>query len=158
MQVVVTEVCASLTFSEADEVAANPLTTKKLNRTVKLPITAPSSADILNDRRHGLTQQPSCEARGSDEGHVSSNRNPSSLTLTLILGNSAPTPTRRGSLSDRSVFDRDQCFFVLTIPILFYCCDKTPPKRLLLRSFFLRNFFGDFYFALLAVFFSSLAA
>ena len=79
MQVVVTEVCASLTFSEADEVAANPLTTKKLNRTVKLRITAPSSADILNDRRHGLTQQPSCEARGSDEGHVSSNRNPHRL-------------------------------------------------------------------------------
>jgi hypothetical protein len=37
MQVVVADVCASLTFSEADEVAANPLIAKTLNRTVKCP-------------------------------------------------------------------------------------------------------------------------
>jgi hypothetical protein len=32
----------------------------------------------------------------------------------------------RGSLSDRPVFDRDQCFNVLTIRILFDCSDETP--------------------------------
>jgi len=38
----------------------------------------------------------------------------------------APTPMRRGSLSDRAVFDCDQCFNVLTACILFDCCDATP--------------------------------
>jgi hypothetical protein len=42
MQVVVAEVCASLTFSEADEVAANSLIANKLNRTVKRRLTAPT--------------------------------------------------------------------------------------------------------------------
>ena len=68
MQVVVTEVCASLTFSEADEVAANPLTTKKLDRTVKLRITAPSSADILNVNTKRLVVNE--QARGvADDGN-----------------------------------------------------------------------------------------
>src|SRR6516164_5190946 len=47
--------------------------------------------------------------------------------LALIL-EAPPRPNSHaaGSLSDRPVFDRDQCSNVLTIRILFDCCDEPP--------------------------------
>ena len=49
----------------------------------------------------------------------------------LVLLSSWETPPRpnsheAGLFFDRPVFDRDQCSNVLTIRILFDCCDETP--------------------------------
>ena len=76
MQVVVAEVCASLTFSEADEVAANPLTAKTLNRTVKLRTIAPSSGHNADIRvGTGACHRPN-----------STDRAPNRIISTIMIG------------------------------------------------------------------------